>query len=215
MSTIANLTGYIIQTPFYGKSFWSLLLICKVDPDDPATSCKTCGIVQTSSDVDLEFILSEVGANADAFDHHPLILPVYMFNSHYSETERLLKKMVKVVDGGEQRLMREIMNQKSKTSFLQAGNDALIDISKDLHAASMDLAQLNLRRSFETDVADQLEKQLPKQSRLLKRFTRFDLGSKRNKSTIDGMADRIDSLKNLVGSASLPPSQFNLASYTR
>jgi hypothetical protein len=62
----------------------------------------------------------------------------------------------------------------------------------------MDLAQLNLRRSFETDVAEQLEQQLPKKSRLLTLFNRSDLGSKRNKSTIDGMGARIDSLKNLV-----------------
>jgi hypothetical protein len=62
----------------------------------------------------------------------------------------------------------------------------------------MDLAQLNLRRSFETDVAEQLEQQLPKKSRLLTLFNRFDLGSKRNKSTIDGMGDRIARLKTLV-----------------
>ena len=107
-----------------------------------------------------------------------------MFNHDYSETEKLLKKMVKVVDGAEQKLMSEIEKQKSKSSFMQAGNDAPIDISNDLHATSMDLAQLNLRRSFETDVAEQLEQQLLKKSRLLTLFNRLDLGSKRNKSTM-------------------------------
>jgi hypothetical protein len=171
---------------------------CKVDPENPATSCKTCGIVQTSSAVDLESILSTVSSKAAKFDHHPLILPVYMFNHHYSETEKLLKKMVKVVDGAEQSLLSEIQKQKGKSSFMQAGNDALIDISNDLHETSMDLARLNLRRSFETGVAEQLEQQLPKKSELLTRFNGFDLGSKRNTSTIDGMATRIESLKTLV-----------------
>jgi hypothetical protein len=199
LSAIAqSLLGYIIQTPFYGKSFWSLLLICKTDADMPETSCKTSGIIQTSSDIDLEFLLSEVQRKAAVFKHHPLILPVYMFMDHYSKTERLLKKMVKMVDDAEKKLMKEIKNQRSKNKFLAAGDHALIDISQDLHATSMDLAELNLRRSFETDVAEQLEKALPRDSQLLRRFNRFELGSKRNKSTIDGMGARIDSLKNLV-----------------
>src|SRR5580692_9340604 len=86
-SRLMERTGYIIQTPFYGESFWSLLLICKVDPASPATSSKTCGVVQTSSDVAIESIISEVCSKAAFFNHHPLILPVYMFNNHYSQTE--------------------------------------------------------------------------------------------------------------------------------
>src|ERR1700744_1552319 len=59
-------------------------VICKVDPASPATSSKTCGSIQTSSDVAIESIMSDVRSKAACFNHHPLILPGYMLNNHYS-----------------------------------------------------------------------------------------------------------------------------------
>ncbi|KAF0322139.1 hypothetical protein GQ607_010642, partial [Colletotrichum asianum] len=210
-------TLYVIQTPYYSSGFWSMFLVGRADPKSPGQARKLSGLIQSGADVKLGEILSGVVRKADEFCHHPLLLPFHLYVNHYEGTSAHFKAVLDIVEHVEGRIMKALHGKRRLTSQVAQRNDDhddqgtnhwdLASFSKDLHEASMKVAELARRRNFEDDLAKLLKKELEKrvsdqnqkaQNQLLGDLTRYDRWANAHQSDIDGMPGRIDSLNTLL-----------------
>lgn len=189
-----------------------MFLIGRADPKDPNGARKLSGLIQSGADVDLEGILDETTSKAKDFGYHPLLLPYHLYTDHYKNTSTQFDVVLKTVESVEQHIMTVLQN-KSETihqfSSKDDGDDGfeisywgLAEQSKSLHEASMKVAEVSRRRRFEIDLANALKEELklkrPAQNQMLRELHRYDRWANAHQSEIEGMPDRIDSLKNIV-----------------
>jgi len=155
-------------------------------------------VIQVGADVNVRRLIVEVQRLAETFAHHPLLLPIQLFQEHSDTTSRKLREILKKVKDVETKLMAEIVTQKMNIDLQIAGWN-FGELSKTLHTCSMDLVELRRRRTFEDAVADALTSEL-KNHPLLRRLASSEGLAKRHKRDIDSLPERIESQKTLVRS---------------
>ncbi|KAK2596450.1 hypothetical protein N8I77_013340 [Diaporthe amygdali] len=205
-------TFYIIQTPYYRRGFWSMFLVGKADPKDPNRARKLSGLIQSGSDVELREIVDATASKAERYNYHPLLLPYRLYVNHYENTSKQFNSVLKDVELVERLIKDELDNRRRLTS--QAGGKVddyedskpshwgLAKWSKTLHEASMEVAELARRRTFEDylgkTLIDELNKETPPHYQLSQDVGRHDRWAKAHQLDIEGMPGRIDSLNNLL-----------------
>lgn len=190
-----------------------MFLVSRADPKDPNLSRKLSGLLQSGADVNLEEILDRTTREAKHFSYHPLMLPYHLYIDHYDNTSKQFDSVLKKVEFVEESLMHVLQGEKklhSQVSSNADGDDGqdtdhwgLARLSKSLHEASMEIAEVTRRRRFEDDFSKALQKELnlkrPAQSQMLWLLkNRYDRWARAHQLDIEGMPGRIDSLKNLV-----------------
>lgn len=191
---------YIIQTPFYSRGFWSLLLYCVTDPGMPDPSSKLSGVIQTDSDVELSSIFNSVNELVNKHGRHPMLLPLQLFKAHYEMTSEAFNFVHENVTKVDSKLLRELeTNTKSKNA-----NELYRGLSKRLHSCSMKLAELSRRRKFEEELAARLQQDLKNDIKLHLTMSLYISMSKSRDSEIEGLPGKIESQRNVVSHGKSP-----------
>ncbi|KAF4335793.1 hypothetical protein FBEOM_10384 [Fusarium beomiforme] len=185
---------YIIQTPFYSKGFWSLLLYCMSDSNEPEASTKLSGVIQADADVRLDSIFSDVRELIGRHGHHQALLPVQLFKSHYEATLAAFNSIqteVAMVD-------EEFLRQFQEESRLDESSKMYRGLSMTLHRCSMNLAELGRRREFEEKLGTLLQKNLQNDSKLRVVMEIYSRMSQSRDSDIESLPGKIESQRNVL-----------------
>lgn len=188
-----------------------MFLVDRADPEDPEGSRKLSGLIQGGADVNLQKILTAAASKAKSFNYHPLLLPYELYISHFENTSQQFDNASNKVDEVEQGIMKALDNERGLTSShakadegddMEPHHQGLTKLSRKLHEASRDAAELALRRQFQDELAKTLYDQLTgnglEETEMRAAISRYDRWTRGHQLDIDGMPARIESLRNLV-----------------
>jgi hypothetical protein len=184
----------IIQTPFYNKGFWTLVLHCVMDSDMPNSPSKTSGVIQADKDVDFSQIFSGVRKLANVYGRHPMLLPLQLFMTHYDTTSETFRSIAKEVAEVDSKLLKELEKRSKPDKASQLHRD----LSMTLHKCSMDLAELGRRRKFEGELGERLAEDLHNEKKLNLVASMFASMSKSRDIDIESLPGKIESQRNVV-----------------
>ncbi|TRX88263.1 hypothetical protein FHL15_010830 [Xylaria flabelliformis] len=182
---------YVLQTPFYTKGFWSLILHCAMPQGPSGLIHDSFGLIQVDSDVDLDEIFSEIQNLVKLYGQHPMLVPLQLLIQHCSFTAQTFKSIydgVIQVDGD---LFSELKSNKRSAS--EKTSQLYRRLSKELHEHSMGLAELGRRRTFEKNLGNQLLTALESDGRLWQKAKRYVTMSESRDLDIEGLPDKIES----------------------
>ncbi|PNP81520.1 hypothetical protein FNYG_05195 [Fusarium nygamai] len=185
---------YIVQTPFYSKGFWSLLLYTMTNMDIAGGSTKLSGVIQVDKDVDLTKIFRDVRDLVARYGPHQTLLPLQLFVSHYEATKEaftLIQNRVSKVDDD---LLRHLQDEDK----LDDASKMYRSLSMTLHECSMDLAELGRRRKFEKELGSVLQKDLSHDSKLRVLVEIYSRMSQSRDSDIESLPGKIESQRNVL-----------------
>ncbi|KAF5604361.1 hypothetical protein FPCIR_907 [Fusarium pseudocircinatum] len=185
---------YIMQTPFYSTGFWSLLLYSMVDSTVARDSSKLSGVIQADADVDLRRIFSDVRELVARHRHHPTLLPVQLFRSHYEATLSAFNSIQADVGIVDEKLLRQFEEE----SKLDDASKLYRDLSMTLHKCSMKLAELGRRRKFEEELGTKLQQDLKDDSKLRVVVEIYSRMSQSRDSDIESLPGKIESQRNVL-----------------
>lgn len=190
--------AYIIQTPFYTKGFWSLILLLNQKHSDHAvranSSSRVAGVVQADASINISDILHKVKARSDT--SQPLLLLLELYKDHFLTTSETFKTVLGNIEHVDAELRDEFKNASaSKTSKMDANHARL---SQMLHQARMDISELARRRYFEKKLGDQLLEDLKDDIQLADRIKMYSELSRSHELDIKALPDRISSQTSVV-----------------
>ncbi|KAI1749166.1 hypothetical protein F4782DRAFT_514787 [Xylaria castorea] len=187
---------YILQTPFYTKGFWSLILHCATAPGPAGLIYDSFGLIQVDSDVDLDEIFSEVQNLVEHYGRHPMLVPLQLFIQHCSLTAKTFKLIYDGVTQVDQKLFGELRSKKRSIS--KETSQLHRQLSMELHRHSMGLAELRRRRTFEDVLGDQLLTALESDGKLWLKAKRYASMAKSRDLDIESLPDKIESQRDVL-----------------
>ncbi|CZR46065.1 uncharacterized protein FPRO_11512 [Fusarium proliferatum ET1] len=185
---------YIIQTPFYSTGFWSLLLHTMVDNNVSEGFIKISGIIQVDADLKLEDIFCGIHKLVQRLGHHPTLLPLQLFVSHYGTTKDGIDLIQKEI-GNVDKMLLEHLEEKGK---LGDASKQYREMSMTLHKCSMDLAELNRRKKFEEELGNFLKKELKNDNQLKTLAEVYLRMSRSRESDLESLPGKIESQRNVL-----------------
>ncbi|CVK96728.1 uncharacterized protein FMAN_11058 [Fusarium mangiferae] len=185
---------YIIQTPFYSTGFWSLLLHTVVDNNVSEGFIKISGLIQVDADLKLEDIFSGTHRLVQRLGHHPTLLPLQLFVSHYGATKDGIDLIQKEI-GNVDKMLLEHLEEKGK---LGDASKQYREMSMTLHKCSMDLAELNRRKKFEEELGNFLKKELKNDNQLKTLAEVYLRMSRSRESDLESLPGKIESQRNVL-----------------
>ncbi|KAI1735240.1 hypothetical protein F4680DRAFT_435894 [Xylaria scruposa] len=187
---------YVLQTPFYTKGFWSLILHCAIPPGPAGLIHDSFGLIQVDSDVDLNEIFSGVQNLVKLYGQHPMLVPLQLFIQHCSFTAQTFKLIFDGVTQVDEELFSELKNEKRSAS--KKTSQLYRKLSMHLHEHSMGLAELRRRRTFENNLGDQLLEALESDGKLWLKAKRYASMSKSRDLDIESLPDKIESQRDVL-----------------
>ena len=184
-----------MQTPFYEKGFWSLLLHSVTDSDAPDSSSKTSGVIQVDGVTDFSLLFGGVHRLAKEYGRHPMLLPLQLFITHCHTTTGTFQSIFEKVADVDRKLMKEL---KTKSKADKA-SELYRALSMTLHESSMELAELDRRRQLEADLGERLMQELQNERKLKEVASIFAGISKSRDFDIESLPGKIESQRNVVG----------------
>ncbi|KAI8630492.1 hypothetical protein F5Y19DRAFT_427791 [Xylariaceae sp. FL1651] len=188
------LKGYILQTPFYGSGFWSLILYSVMDSDKPNSPSRTSGVFHADKDVDFSQVFSGIHKLGSRHGRHPILLPLQLFILHCKMTSRLCKSTIADITDVDSKLLSELDNKSNPDD----ANKLYRNLSTTLHKSSMQLAELNRRRKFEEELGERVKQELQYGGELKLLASMFASMSKSQEADIEGLPDKIESQRNVL-----------------